>query len=268
MPKIKMLFLTLTLIFNLAFAQSIKFAPLPQKSREELIGEYIPLINYLRENTGLNIEIVYIESYEKLIEEFKSGNIHIATFGPLSYFKLKQEYKDAQPIVYVREKDGSISYRCVMVSPPDGPKSIGEIKGPVALPQKLSTCGEFAAKVILSNYSKDLGKLGYKVFNDHNQAVEAMLRGECETAVIRENIYQDYKGFGIKALAYSPPWPSMTVVVNAKSLSKDKIDSIKTALISASWKDLREFGFGKFGFLEVKKEDYEYIFKYKRFIPQ
>lgn len=264
---VKIFVLLLVVFISSGFPESIKFAPLPIKPKEELIGEHIPLVEYLKDKTGLNVEIVYIDSYEKMIEEFKKGNIQMITIGALPYVKLTQEYREAQAIVHFKEKNGSSFYRCVLVTTSDGPKSVKELKGAIALPQRLSTCGTFSVSIILSTYSKDLNKLGYKNFKDHTQAMEAMLRGEFEAAMVKEDVAQEYTGYGIKVLAESPTWPSFSVVVNTKSLTQEKVNSIKNALLSASWKDLRKFVIGKYGFSEAKKEDYEEIYRYKKYIP-
>lgn len=268
MPAVNTIIILLMALFCLSFAQTIKFAPLPSKPKEELIGEYIPMITYLREKTGLDIKLVYIDSYDKLLQEFKRGSVDITVLGPLPLIKLFQEYKQVEFVVGVKEKDGSSSYRCVLVTTPDGPQSVRELTGPIALPQKISTCGYFAASIILSGYSKDLKSIGYQHFKDHHQAIEAMIRGEFEAAVVREDIFNEYSGYGLKPLAYSPRWPSFVMVANSKTLSKDKIEMIKTALLSASWKDLRNFGYGKYGFSEARRKDYEVLIKYKKFIPE
>lgn len=267
MLRVYTVVLLFLLYFSQVFAEVIKFAPLPLKPKDELIGEYLPLVDYLREKTGLDIQLVYIDSYDKLIREFSRGSIHITTLGPMPYVKLVQVYGDAVAVAYFKEKDGSNSYRCVLITTPDGPDSVKSIKGPVALPQKLSTCAEFSLGVILSKHSMEIKKFKLKNFADHMQAVEAVLRGEFEAAVVREDIAKQYTGFGIKVLDRSPSWPSISVVVNTKLLSPEKVESIKRALLFASWKDLRRLIAGRYGFSEVKKEDYEEVFRYKKFIP-
>lgn len=122
MQVINILILVLLVFFCSGFSQTIKFAPLPIKPKEELIGEYIPLVEYLTEKTGLNIQLVYIDSYQKIVEEFKKGNVQITVLGPLPYVKLLMEYSDAQAILHIKEKDGSSFCRCVIITLPNGPK--------------------------------------------------------------------------------------------------------------------------------------------------
>ncbi|MCX7738441.1 MAG: PhnD/SsuA/transferrin family substrate-binding protein [Hydrogenothermaceae bacterium] len=258
------LLLVLLIVYS-SFGGTIKFAPLPTQPKEELIGGHLPLIRYLEQKTSLDFEIVYIEDYSKLLEEFKKGGVDIIIAGPIPYLELKSSFSEAKAILFLREKDGNTSYSCVLITAMDGPLSIKEIKGPVALPQRLSTCGYFSANILLSSEGKDINKLGYKHFSTHNQAIEAVIRGEYQVGSIKKSIAKEYEGFRIRILKESPKWSAFSMIVNSRTLNPEAINRIKTSLLSVTEKELKELVVGKFGFAECKEEDFEIIKKYEKY---
>lgn len=257
--------LLVLLIVHSSFGGSIKFAPLSTQPKEELIGSHLPLIRYLEQKTGLDFEVIYIEDYSKLLKEFKNGRVDITITGPIPYLELKSSFPKAKAILFLKEKDGSTSYSCVLVTSMDGPLSIKEIKGPVALPQRLSTCGYFSANILLSSEGKDINILGYKHFSTHNQVIEAVIRGEYQVGSLKKSIAREYEGFGIRILKESPKWPAFSVIVNSKTLNPEVINRIKTSLLSATEKELKELVVGRFGFAECKEKNFEIVRKYEKY---
>ncbi|MCS7199535.1 MAG: PhnD/SsuA/transferrin family substrate-binding protein [Caldimicrobium sp.] len=253
---------------NPCLGETIKFTPIPNQPREVLVGNYYPLIEYLKKKTGLNIVFHYESSYQKMLEDFKAEKIHIITTGPLPYVLLKREYPHAEAILHIKERDGSTFYRCVLFTSAQGPDSIKKLKGPIALPQRISTCGYFSASIILSGEGKSLEKLGYTFFDNQYEIAEEVLKGTHEAGCLKEDIAMQYKGFAIKILKHSPPWPAFSIVVNRKILSPEVIDKIKSALLNMSPEDTKKLNVGKYGFAQVKEKDFDIIKKYEKHIPK
>jgi ABC-type phosphate/phosphonate transport system substrate-binding protein len=105
----------------------------------------------------------------------------------------------------------------------------------------------------------------YTNFEAHHAVVEAVIRGEFEAGTLKKDIAEKYIGFGIRILKESPKWPGVLVVANLKTLSKDKTNSIKNALLSLNPKEVPELVFGKYGFAQVVIEDLNNLKKYEKY---
>ncbi|MDW8066950.1 MAG: PhnD/SsuA/transferrin family substrate-binding protein [Aquificaceae bacterium] len=262
-------FLLLITLFLFSSAQErIRFSPLPIKPKEELIAGYLPLVNLLENKTGYSFSLVYIERYDKLLQEFIKGNVDLAILGPLPYTLLKKEYAKAIPIAYVNEQDGKAHYTCVLVSSLNGPKRIEDINGPIALPQKISTCGYFSASIMLSTKGKDIKKLGYKFFETHNEAIEAVIRGEFQVASLKKSVAEKYRGFSINFISESPPWPAYIVVANSKTLSTERISRLRDILLSLKVEERSRLIEGRYGFSPIREEELKIIERYAEHIPK
>ncbi len=265
--------LLISLILLLFFSQSnpferkLYFSPIPTLTKEALLTEYYPLISILREKTNLPIEFHYERDYRELANALKEGRVAIISAGPLPFQLLIREFPHAKPILYIKERDGSVSYTCVLFTAYDGPKSPKEIRGKIALPQRLSTCGYFSARVIFSRYGKDVDRLGYVHFDTHDAVVDAVLRGKFEAGVVKRDIAERYRGYAIRFLDESPKWPAFVLVVNTKVLTNEEIKKIKRALLNLSSDEAKKLNIGRHGFAEVDERDFETIKKYEKFIP-
>ncbi|MEN2995058.1 MAG: PhnD/SsuA/transferrin family substrate-binding protein [Thermodesulfovibrio sp.] len=249
-----------------AFAETIRIVPLPLQKKSILIYQYMPLIEHLKKETNLSFELFYIENYTQIFEEFKKGKIHIAILSPYIYYILKREFPNIRVLAHFREKDGSINYKCVIVTHAKGPNSIRDIKGSIALPQKLSTCGFFAANIMLRKEGKQIEKMKIRYLKNHNEAVEAVIRQEYDVASVRKEIAEKYKGYAIKILKEIEMGPSLSVVVNPSILSEDNIEKIRKALISFNPKDKLGDFMGKYGLVEGSEKNFKIIKKYEQFI--
>ncbi|MCX7613907.1 MAG: PhnD/SsuA/transferrin family substrate-binding protein [Caldimicrobium sp.] len=257
-------------IFSPGFclSETIKFAPLPLLPKEVLIGNYLPLIELIKKKTGLPLEIYYERDYLRMLADFKAGKIHIITAGPLPYVLLKKEYPHAEAILHFKEGDGTAVYDCTLFTSHRGPDNIKGLKGPVALPQKISTCGYFSASIILSSEGKNLDKMGYTYFETHHEVAEAVIRGTHEAGCLKSDIAEKYRGFAIKFLKRSPKWPSFSIIVNTKVLNPEQIKKIKLALINLQEEEAKNLIAGKHGFVEAKERDFEIVKKYERHFPK
>ncbi|MEN3039636.1 MAG: PhnD/SsuA/transferrin family substrate-binding protein [Candidatus Kryptonium sp.] len=267
---LKVLFLFYLMIFSPSFclSETIKFSPLPHLPKEVLIGNYLPLIDLIKKKTGLPIELHYERDYQKMLADFKAGKIHIITAGPLPYVILKKDYPQAEAILHFKEKDGTAVYDCTLFTSHRGPDNVRRLKGPIALPQKLSTCGYFSASIILSSEGKNLDKMGYTYFETHHEVAEAVIKGTHEAGCLKSDIAEQYRGFAIKFLKRSPKWPSFSIIVNTKILNPEQIKKIKLALINLEQEEAKNLVAGKHGFVEAKEKDFNIVKKYERHFPK
>lgn len=269
--KFLLLIASVVLVFKVSYAQNpVRFSPLPYKPKEELIASFLPLLNLLEKKLGVKFELVYEEDYQEFVNKLVRGEVDLIMSGPLPYYMhaLRKGYTHIQPVVYFREPDGRTSYKCYLIVHKDGPKKLKELKGPFALPQKYSTCSYFSLSIILSKEKISLKNLKYAFFDTHNQAVEALLRGEYQGVTLKDSVTKSYiKGFPLRVLAESPEWPAFALVVNTKTLKSEFIEKLKYTLLSLTKEELEKLSEGKHGFAPARKEDFEILRKYEAHLP-
>ncbi|MCX8163897.1 MAG: phosphate/phosphite/phosphonate ABC transporter substrate-binding protein [Aquificaceae bacterium] len=256
------------LSIDLALSETIRFAPLPGAYREELIRAYSPLLKLLEKKTGFTFEMYHYRSYEELFEKFMKGEIDLITMCTLTYYQLKEKYQHAKAIASFNRDPKGASYSCILFSAVDGPHRLKDMVGPIALPQKMSTCGYFSASIILSEKNISLEKLGYRFLPTHEDVVKAVLAREYGAGMVSRKVFEKYKGFGLRPLGESPRWPSLPLVANTKTLPPEVIRKIEEALFSLTPEEQKKLAEGRYGFSKVSDEDFNIVEKYKRHIPK
>lgn len=85
----------------------LRISSLPDHNQEVLKETYQPLLDYLKNKTGLNTELVIANSYPHLLELFNSNKIDLANFGGVTYIKAHQK-NNATPLI-LRDVDEKFS---------------------------------------------------------------------------------------------------------------------------------------------------------------
>lgn len=257
MPYLKqpiITFLFLLIFTSTLFSKdklTINFAPLPMKKQSKTIQDFVPMTSYLKQELGINTNYIYKKNYKNIVDSFIKGEIDIAFLGPLPLVNLRARYKDIEPIITVKQKNGSKYYRCVLSK---FKKDKLDLEKPlrIALTQPLSTCGYFmSSKLLKDRYGIDLSKQKYDYKMSHSNAILSMLKGDFIIAGAKDTITKRHETLGIEIIAKSEYLPGFSFVANKKTLSKKSIDDIKKALLGLdektykSWKGVLSSGFEK-----------------------
>lgn len=237
-----------------SIAQEIRFSPWPMGARDQSIYDNKPLAEYLSKRLNRPVRIVYFEKYERVMEEFKNGNIDLITIGPNPFIKLRQDYPDTLGIAHIKDEKGSALYTCSVVVRKTGPNSIKAIKGTLGLCQGLCTCGRFFAKYVLKSVGKDIRTFETKEFLFHNDVIEALIRGDVEAAFLRTDVVRKYLGYNVKVIYTSPLLPNRIVAANKRTLDNEVIAKVKKILLEISPTTHPFLGIYKYGFAEFNEE--------------
>lgn len=263
MKKVFIIFFILLFFTAEITAQEIRFSPWPIGSRDQSIYDNKPLTEYLSKKLNMPVRIVYFEKYERIMEEFKNGNLDLITIGPNPYSQLRREYPHSLAIAIIKDESGNTKYTCSVVVRKNGPNSVKAIKGPLAMCQGLCTCGRFFANHVFRSIGKDLGKFTYKEYSFHNEVVEAVIRGDAEAGFLRTEVAKKYLGYNIKIIHTSPLLPNRVVVANKKTLSNEVIEKIRQTLLEISPSTHSHLGIYKNGFAEFNEETFKALNRLK-----
>ena len=128
---------TVALAAGAAHAQSWKgkypelvLAVVPAENASGVTERYAPFVEYLSKELGVKVTLRVANDYAAVIEGQRSGNIHLAGYGPASYARAYITGVKVEPFATTVNADGSVGYFSVFYVRADSPyKSIDDLKG-------------------------------------------------------------------------------------------------------------------------------------------
>lgn len=196
------LVLSFLLITTVGFAQdgeecadpdSLTFSVIPTEDIALHAKRYQPLLNWLEEKTGKNIEFYAPTSYNGVIEAMRSDFVDIAGFGAFSYI-LAHQKADAQVFsMRVDKETNEQGYYSYMVTKSDsGIESVEDLEDKTfAYTDPGSTSGKLIPSYIFKKEGIDTGEyLNETIFaGGHQSAVLAVKRGQVDAAAVASTVY-------------------------------------------------------------------------------
>ncbi|MDT8441577.1 MAG: PhnD/SsuA/transferrin family substrate-binding protein [Desulfuromonadales bacterium] len=236
--------LTLLLVVSPLLAEPLIFAPLPMETPYTVVSQWKPLLDYLEESLGIELEIDYSLSNDEVVDKFKAGKLDLAYLGPLPYLTLREGFPSAEPVVVFHEKSGEPTYTCAIVATDAARESLLELKNRrIALTQPLSTCGYFAVQGLMQNrWQTSLQANRFRYLGPHDEVALAVVRGEFDFGGLKTAIARKYSHLGLTILAESPPFPGLALVANSQRLAPARIEAIRRALLAADADIRRQWG--------------------------
>src|SRR4030042_4076760 len=245
--------------------QVVPFGFCPKYNPRIMIQLYQPFIDYLNETTPYQFEIKLSRVYEDTIDRLGSGEIVIASCGPVSYIKAREKY-DVKPILRALSKDGNPYYRGIIIVRPDSPiQNLSGLKGKsFAFGRAWSTASHILPEYYLSKANiklKDLKR--YDFLRHHDSVVNAVLKGQFDAGAVKDIIAYKSEKDGLRFIFFTDPIPTVPIVVR-RDIAREMVESVKAALLNldpqnpihqkrmGEWDE--EF---KYGFTEASDSDYD-----------
>jgi len=259
-------FLTSLPVFS---KQVVPFGFCPKYNPRIMYQLYQPFINYLNETTPYQFEIKLSRVYQDTIDRLGSGEIVIASCGPVSYIKAREKY-DVKPILRALSKDGKPYYRGIIIVRQDSPiQNLSDLRGrSFAFGQAWSTASHILPEYYLIKANirlKDLKE--YSFLRHHDSVANAVLKGQFDAGAVKDIIAYKYQKDGLRFIFMTDPIPTVPIVVRVDA-PQEMVTSVKTVLLHLNPKDPNhqkkmahwdeEF---KYGFTEVSDSDYDPIRK-------
>lgn len=225
------------------------FGLLPTEDQAELLKRYDPLIDYLEDYLGMDVELYNATNYTALIEAMANGHIHGSSFGPFSYLVAKERANGEAFAVPVNDEDGTLDdifYTAQMITLEEhGIDSLEHIEGnSLAYADPASTSGHLFPKAMLIN------ELGLTMDNvdefpsdvvfsgSHEASLYSILNGDVKAAGVCssciERIFDrvdDHENFNqLKVFHESEPIPGGPYVIQG-DLPQSFKDEVQQAFL-------------------------------------
>lgn len=133
--------------------ETIRVAVLPDQSRERLLSQYEPLVDYLESATSLRFDLMIPKDYSDLVEQFAARRVDLAWFGGLTFTQAERR-SQAVPLAF-RDLDSQFT-SCYLAQAKDGRQSIAEFAGETfSFGPNLSTSGHLMPRFFLTKAGID-----------------------------------------------------------------------------------------------------------------
>lgn len=238
--------------------RTIYFTPLSVENEKKTKEEFLPLLDYMQSKLPLTIKFNYQEDYKNILLGLKDGSIDIAYLGPLPYAILKEQYPYIKPLVSMKQKDGSMGYKCVIAKFAKDEIDFTKVLN-VALTQPFSTCGYFMTKRLLKEkFGVSLEEQHYGYTMSHSSALTGVLEGRYMIAAAKEDLARKYETLGMEIIAISEELPLLSIVVNTKTLSPEEIETIRETLLNIPASEYKKWGaIVEYGFTPSDEKAYD-----------
>mgnify|MGYP001388137036 FL=1 len=263
------------------------FSIIPSENAGGVLNRYEPLMQHLSTVLGVKVTLRVANDYAAVIEAMRSGQVHVAHFGPSAYARAYQVTNgDVEPFATAMNSAGAVGYYSVLyVRANDKAQSIQDLKGKnLCLVDPNSTSGNNVPRFAMDKMGIDpdafFGKLLYS--GSHENAVTALLQGTCDAAfnwwntekesnLLRMAARGAVKADSVRIIMKSDLIPGSPTTLK-RSLPEAMKADIKRAFLEAPVKGreawLRISDGNATGYHEVKHEDYQVIIDLNRFVDR
>jgi phosphonate transport system substrate-binding protein len=162
------------------------FAVIPSENAEGVVNRFTPFTEYLSRELGMKVTLRVASDYSAVIEGQRTGNIHVAAYGPAAFARALAIGSPVQAFAQQVNLDGTRGYYSVFYARKDSPiNSIEDARGKnVCLVDPNSASGNQVPRFALSKKNIDpetyFGRVVYS--GSHENAVIGLQQGTCEIA--------------------------------------------------------------------------------------
>jgi phosphonate transport system substrate-binding protein len=231
------------------------YATVPSENASGVMDRWTPFVNYLSKELGTKVTLRIANDYAAVIEGQRSGNIHIAQYGPSSYARAVMTGVKIEPFAIETNLDGTKGYHSVLWVKAGSPyQKVEDLKGKnLCLVDPNSTSGNnvprFAMNKLGINPDQFFAKVVYA--GSHENAVIGVQQGTCDAAFNWWNDEQESnllrmsrKGM-VKAEDFRMIFKSDQIVNSPfaylNDLPADLKNAIRTAVMAMPQKDPEAF---------------------------
>lgn len=163
---------------------TLVFSGIPTASSITTQQTFLPIINMLRRETGVEIRVQEPTTYNALIDGMRDGSIDIGAFGPQAYVIARERGARITPIsAQVKEKGGQPSYRGFGITQAGSDiRSLADLRGrKVCYADRVSTSGFLYPSAALLEIGIDPVRDTVPVFTSgHEATVLAVANKQCD----------------------------------------------------------------------------------------
>lgn len=212
----------------------------PWNTPEALRGMFRPLLDYLKEQTGIAFRISISPSYEQLTADMNSGYVQIGTISPSAYLKAKAKYPNLRYLATVMKplgnsvRDYYLGY--IIVRKDSKYRTIEDLRGrTLAFVELDSTSGYKVPAGVMAQMGIDPKSYFKKYFfvGNHDEVIKAVKNRSVDAGATSDtNLESAEKIYGniFRVVLKTPPIPNECWLAG-KGVPPEIAEKIKTVLL-------------------------------------
>ncbi len=249
----------------------VKIAIMPRYSPYTMTKRYMPLVKYLRQETGYDISYVSAVGYRGFLSAVERADADLVFVNPMAYVTL-QKTRGAYPLVIAVEPDfaGGVPrtrYRGVILTRANsGITRIADLKGKIiATGSEMAVAGYLAPKALCRQEGLDIDQdATITVCPTQEDVIKRLRQGRVQVGFVREAIWQEAVTSGspsteLRPIAYTMMFPGWCVCALGDT-DESVAQTAKEALLKLDWSRLQSRTVlgqaGLRGFVEADDEEY------------
>ncbi len=202
-------------------------------SPDEDARQYLPLLKYLEQATGLRFELRFTPGGARIADLLGTGEFHFAAVGAGIYLRARERY-GVIPLVRGLNAEGRDEYQSAIVVVPDSPiRSVEELRGKsFAFAGATSTQGYLIPRIVLAEHGISLDDLArYKHTCSHQNCANTVISGRSDATGVQDIFGRRLAAEGIVRIIHTSEfYPSSGIAAN-RDVPPDVIQKVKQALL-------------------------------------
>ena len=243
---------------------AIVIAVHPYASPVELVSNFTPLLEYLRERTGRGFSLVISQSYETHIARVGANEVDIALMGPAAYVAMSEQFGKKR-LLCCFEVNGSPDFHGYIITRKDSPAtSLADLQGKsFASSSRKSTMSYVVPRYMFITAGVQFPDAQLRIVGSHNNVCLNVLAGDVYAGGIREKAYRKYKDRNLKAIAVSPKVTAHPFIATDR-LDNETYAQIKQAMLNIKSKEeiemfLKPIKSSLTGLTAIEDKDYDQL---------
>ncbi|CAB1367348.1 putative selenate ABC transporter substrate-binding protein [Denitratisoma oestradiolicum] len=206
--------LALGLPFSALAAENVlRVSAIPDEAPTELQRKFVPLGQYLEQQTGMKVSFVPVSDYAAVVESLATGKLDLAWLGGFTFIQAKRRTQGTAIPIAQRAEDAKFTSRFITAS--EGIKSFADLKGKTfVFGSPSSTSGHLMPRYFLGregiNADKDFKNLAFS--GAHDATVAFVAAGRADAGVLNASVWDKLVEQGkvdtakVRVFATTPPY--------------------------------------------------------------
>ncbi|MBU8913406.1 MAG: phosphate/phosphite/phosphonate ABC transporter substrate-binding protein [Spirochaetales bacterium] len=203
-------------------------------SPDEDARQYLPLLKYLEQATGLPFELRFTTAGTTAVEMLGTGEFDFAAVGAGSYLEARARF-GITPLVRGLNAEGRPEYQSVIIVAPDSPiRKIEDLRGKsFAFSCVHSAQGHLIPRIILAEHGMSLDDLVLlKYTGSYQNCANAVAAGRFDAGGVQDILGRRLAAEGfVRIIHTSEFYPSSSIAAN-RDVPEEVIQKVKQALLN------------------------------------
>jgi len=204
----------------------------PFKPPSKLVAAFSPLTDYLGARLGEPVTLRIAKDYQSHIDAVGRGELDLAYLGPVAYVELREQYGKFPLLARQQIGKSPVFHGKIFVRQESPIRKLSDLAGKrFGFGEPHSTMSHLLPRYTLWQAGIPVERLAaYKFVGDHVNVVLGVLSGDFDAGAVKEDVYYEYQGRGLREIATTPA-VSDHVFVAGRQVPAERVKQVRDLLL-------------------------------------